>query len=232
MTEPKSSRLKDWRSGFISLLLFLVFFLLRLTWRIKEDSYPKVALAKLESGKNLVLAHLHEDEWAFLGCYAFRPLAVLVSLSADGGVMARFLTRLGFSVIRGSSSRGGAVGLLSMIRLLKRRKSSLVSLAVDGPRGPRGEAKLGIFKLAASLDSPIVVGGVFSDRSWVFKRSWSQAYIPKPFARIRVVYQEPIEVDWIKAKLDANLDAELTGRANESLASAKSMAAKAFALNL
>jgi lysophospholipid acyltransferase (LPLAT)-like uncharacterized protein len=54
------------------------------------------------SDRPWVLAFFHGKQWPLLAWKRRRPTAVLVSLSADGTMMARALGRLGFSVVRGS----------------------------------------------------------------------------------------------------------------------------------
>jgi lysophospholipid acyltransferase (LPLAT)-like uncharacterized protein len=182
--------MKSFRRLTIAFLVEIVFRVLKATWRIEEGALPASALARRAEGKPLVYAHWHQDEWALLGLYAGREMAVLVSDSEDGSAMARVLSRLGLRVLRGSSSRGGVKGFLQLIRTVRKEKISAVSLAVDGPRGPRHEPKDGIVKLGESFGGALFVGAADADRAWVFEKSWSKAFVPKPFARISVVYEE------------------------------------------
>src|ERR1700688_4207742 len=96
---------------------------------------------------------------SLLACaYRFRGLdiAILISPSFDGELIARTVERLGFKAIRGSSSRGGAAGLRNM------RLASLVghrcAFTADGPRGPAYVAKPGVAQLANSVGGRPVVG--------------------------------------------------------------------------
>jgi len=173
---------------FISTLIEILFRLLRWTWRIEEGALPRLAQERLSQKETLVCAFWHQDEWALIGAFAGRDMAVLVSESEDGSIMARFVRRLGFRVIRGSSSRNAVRGFLQLIRTMRKEKIACVSLAVDGPRGPRYEPKAGIVKLAESFGGPLVLGAAYADRAWVFRKSWSQAFVPKPFARVVIEY--------------------------------------------
>ncbi|NCN28482.1 DUF374 domain-containing protein [bacterium] len=177
------------RSSIIAFIVGMIFRVFRWTWRIDEGALPLEAQSRLDGGGTVVFAHWHGDEWPLLATFAYRKMGVLVSDSEDGKIMAKFTQSLGFSVSRGSSTRGGAKGFLGMIKNMRRDKLPMVSLAVDGPKGPRHEPKKGILALAKLLRAGVVVACVGCDRKWVFEKSWSQAYLPKFFAKIRVEYR-------------------------------------------
>lgn len=120
-----------------------------------------------------------------------RGLAVLTSKSKDGEYIARFLTRFGFGAIRGSSSRGGVRGLVEMIRLM--REGVPMAFTVDGPRGPRYVAKSGPAMLAKKTGNPILPFVIECSSYWTIN-SWDKLQIPKPFAKARVIYGDPIFV--------------------------------------
>jgi len=183
---------KKLRLLLVATLVEIVLRILRATWRIEEGPLPDAALKRIAAGETTVYAHWHQDEWPFIAAYssAKREMAVLVSDSADGTAMARLATRLGFRPLRGSSTRGAVRGFLQLVRTVRKEKIKAVSLAVDGPKGPRHEPKEGIVKLAEMFGGVVVVGAAAADRAWVFKKSWSHAFVPKPFARIVLSYGE------------------------------------------
>ncbi|RZA01407.1 MAG: DUF374 domain-containing protein, partial [Proteobacteria bacterium] len=160
--------------------------------------------------KACIYAHWHGDELVLVAYYSFRRLAVLSSLSKDGTIMARTLGILGYQVFRGSSSRGGARGLIGLIKAVK--TGSQAALAVDGPKGPIYEVKPGIVELARKTGQPIVPIRTTCDRAWYIPRAWNRSYVPKPFARVRVEYGEEIGVgagaslEEITARVKAGLD--------------------------
>jgi len=205
---------------FFSRILFLLYKVLGWTWRTTEDAFPSEALERIAQGKPVVFAHLHGDEWALLHYFSGRPMSVLVSHSEDGSLMAEFIRKLGFRVLRGSSSKGAVEGFLGLLRSIKKNPSSYVSLAVDGPRGPRGKPKPGIMKLSEALHSPILVVGAEATTKWIFKNSWSQAFIPKLFSRVHVSYR------LLEAVKKGTPEEQFLGSLEESLQSAKSMAFK------
>lgn len=136
-------------------------------------------------------AHWHGDEMALLALGGRIGVTILVSHSRDGETMARAAHSLGYRVVRGSSSRRGAVGgLLALIKAA--RAGDHVVLAVDGPRGPRGVCKPGIVRLAQKAGVPLLPAGVAVSRRYLFRKSWSQVYLPLPFARQVILIGDPV----------------------------------------
>jgi len=176
----------------IHLKAFLIvsfYTLLASLWRIQEAG--RLDLRPSKNGR--VFAHWHGDELVMLKMGQFRKMAVMASRSRDGELMKRVLELLGFKVVRGSSSRGGAGGLKGLLDLIK-KEDCPTSLAVDGPRGPLYEVKPGILVLAQKTGKAIVPTAGFATRKIVFKKSWNQCFLPLPFAKCVVVYGEPLGV--------------------------------------
>jgi lysophospholipid acyltransferase (LPLAT)-like uncharacterized protein len=123
--------------------------------------------------------------------------SILISRSFDGELIARTLSILGFDSVRGSSSKGGAAGLLALQQVLE---SGLpVVFTADGPRGPIYQTKLGPVKLAQMTQQPIGSFYLLPERAWTLN-SWDQFLIPKPFSRVivswsRAVSPPPLDAD-------------------------------------
>jgi len=115
---------------------------------------------------------------------------ILISTHADGEIAAWFVRRFGFQSVRGSSTRGGMKSLLELCRMDPEAK---IGIPVDGPKGPEGRAKQGIVQLARLGQRTILPVGMAASRAWRL-RSWDRLVIPKPFARVAIVYGEPIEL--------------------------------------
>ena len=180
---------------FLRILPYLIaplYWLLSKTWRIQELGPENVLRHYVQTNARApcVYAHWHGDELVLVAYYSFRRLAVLSSLSKDGTIMARTLELLGYQVFRGSSSRGGARGLIGLIRAVKDGSQS--ALAVDGPKGPIYEVKPGVIELAHRTGRPIIPVRTRCDRAWFIPRAWNHSYVPKFFARVTVEYGEPI----------------------------------------
>jgi lysophospholipid acyltransferase (LPLAT)-like uncharacterized protein len=194
---------------FLPFLLAPVYFFLRCTWRIREYGPPEIMHKYVRRMDPCVFAHWHGDELLLVGYYSFRGLAVLSSLSKDGTLMARTLRLLGYKVFRGSSSRGGARGLIGLIRAVK--SGNQAALAVDGPKGPIYQVKPGIVDLARKTGMPIIPCRARADRAWYIPRAWNKSYLPKPLARIEVEYGMPVHCgekssEEIAADVKARLD--------------------------
>ena len=93
-----------------SFLLFLVFRILRATWRfdVEMDEVSRAAFA--DQSKFKIVAHFHEDEWGLIPFFEGKGMHVLISLSEDGSLLASLLKRIGFVITRGSSSRNAVAG--------------------------------------------------------------------------------------------------------------------------
>lgn len=115
--------------------------------------------------------------------------SILISQSFDGELIARTLGLLGYNSVRGSSSRGGAAGLLALQGVLE---SGLpVVFTADGPRGPVYQTKIGPVKLAQMTGEPIGSFYLLPERAWTLN-SWDRFLIPKPFSRVAVSWARSI----------------------------------------
>lgn len=163
-----------------------------MTLRLTVDVHP--ALLKEAPGRPWVLAFFHGKQWPLLAWRRRRPTAVMVSHSADGAIQARALSILGFSIVRGSSSRGGARALAAIIRLLETRAHD-AAFAVDGPRGPYGVPKPGVFLAARRSGGLIVPMGSAVASGKVLHRAWDRFTLAWPFSRVAVVLGAPLDLD-------------------------------------
>jgi len=150
---------------------------------------PETMLPFLKNKEPLILAHWHGDEIALISQVRRYQIATITSTSKDGEMMNLVLQMLGGKTSRGSSTRGGVGALKGLIKLAKQGHNS--SFAVDGPKGPLHKVKPGVFELSRLMAGSIFVAGVSCDRKWVFEKAWNKAYLPKPFAKIHIVWRGP-----------------------------------------
>src|SRR5215212_5488729 len=138
--------------------------------------------------------HTFWHDRIFAGTYFFRDrrIVIMTSQSFDGEYIARFIQRLGYGAVRGSSTRGGVGALVELTRLV--RKGCPAGFSIDGPLGPRHVAKMGAVLLAKKTGQAVLPFGVNAERFWSLK-SWDRMQIPKPFARVRVRFAPPIHVE-------------------------------------
>ncbi len=115
--------------------------------------------------------------------FAGRPVNAVVSLSEDGTLLSGTLDRLGFSLIRGSSSRESAKVRDAIAGTLER--GEVVAMTPDGPRGPHHSFKYGSIRLASETRTPFVFASIRYERAWRLG-SWDRFEIPRPFSRVGV----------------------------------------------
>lgn len=162
---------------------------LGLTWKIRFENEAR--WYELHSGgKALALALWHGELLPLTWCHRKFGVSALISSHADGEIIARIVTSLGFTPIRGSTSRGGARALMEAVAHLRQGRD--VAFTTDGPRGPRRVSSPGVAVAAAKAECLILPVGALVSRAWIF-RSWDRFVVPKPFATITIRYADPIQ---------------------------------------
>lgn len=143
------------------------------------------------AGKIPIYAFWHDCIILSACFFRHRGIVVMASKSFDGEYIARFVKRLGFGTIRGSSSRGGARALIEMIRAIK--NGHPMAFTIDGPRGPRHKIKPGPVLLARKTGNPILP---FAIRPSTYRtlNSWDKMHMPRPFSRAALIFGPPIYV--------------------------------------
>lgn len=172
------------------------------SWEYITENEDKLN-ALLSSGRPIVGAFLHARTFQLLYYFSKRERGrwmLMCSQSRDGDLMSRLEMGLGFRVARGSSGKGGARALVEMIKAQRSDPGLNSCLAVDGSRGPRGNAQLGTITLTQKTNGWLLPVAASTEDAWVCNKCWDRMSIPKRHARIRVLIGEPIEVP---PKLDA-----------------------------
>jgi lysophospholipid acyltransferase (LPLAT)-like uncharacterized protein len=151
----------------------------------------------LASPRPWSLAFWHGQQFAILRWRRRRGTVALVSLSRDGEIQAAALPRVGVTIERGSSSRGGASGLKAIVRRL-RRGGLDAAFAVDGPKGPCGVVRSESGAVGAALAARLAGGVVVPMASAcssprVLARTWDRFELPLPFSRVVVAVGAAIE---------------------------------------
>jgi lysophospholipid acyltransferase (LPLAT)-like uncharacterized protein len=172
-------------------LPWLVWFFYRLwtwTWRI-ECIEPESLKESKARGERLIFAHWHGDELCIVPMVTEYKIATMTSTSKDGQLIDFVIRRLGGATSHGSSTRGGVGALKGLVRLIN--EGFRASMAVDGPKGPLHKVKPGVFELSRLAKARIVPVGAATSRAIVFEKSWNKARLPKPFARVAIIFGEP-----------------------------------------
>lgn len=146
---------------------------------------------------------------------------MLISRSREGDLIAHFARNLSISVIRGSSrntrkskQKGGLKALRDMQRAVD--NGACVGLTVDGPRGPRQRASMGVVQLAKMTGKPIMIYSLSVSHKKIFN-SWDRFIIPFPFGKGIVIWKEPLFIDENASEADMEMARfELERRLNEA----------------
>jgi lysophospholipid acyltransferase (LPLAT)-like uncharacterized protein len=165
--------------------------LLYSTWRVHQVNDAGWRALHAE-GRPFVFALWHGQLLPLVVQHRRQGVKVLISEHGDGEVIARIATSLGLGAIRGSTSRGAARALLAMCDALT--SGSEIAITPDGPRGPARKFASGAIVAAHRAGAPIITIGVAASRAWHL-HSWDSFMIPKPFARVAIVYSDPMYVD-------------------------------------
>ncbi|MGH9366638.1 MAG: lysophospholipid acyltransferase family protein [Thermoanaerobaculia bacterium] len=115
-------------------------------------------------------------------------IVTMASQSEDGEIIARWLERNGYAVVRGSTSRGGGEALRRMVRQV--RSGRHAALTVDGPKGPPRIVQPGVLQLAR-LTGAWILPITYSCARPRFLKSWDRYLVPVPFSRNVVAWGEP-----------------------------------------
>ena len=162
--------------------------------RFKSGQHLESIRACLDQGRPVLLAIWHEELFALTGfgtTVLDGHLATVVSDSRDGELIAQVLRRIGFATARGSSTRGGLKALNQLRQHMNEGRIGVIT--VDGPRGPRREAKDGAVYLAQKAGALLFPVRSRPSSVHVFARSWDHFQLPLPFCGCDVLFGDPLE---------------------------------------
>jgi lysophospholipid acyltransferase (LPLAT)-like uncharacterized protein len=115
---------------------------------------------------------------------------VLVSRHQDGELISRVLNKLGFSTVRGSTTRKGFSALRGLMR---QGKINHLAITPDGPRGPRRILQPGCIYLASRTGMPLFPAGMAYRACWR-ANSWDRMAVPKPGTLGVCIVGKPITI--------------------------------------
>lgn len=163
---------------------------------LKTQHVETVFHPQFNENDNGIFGFWHDKQLAPLllfAKYANRKRVALVSPSYDGQIIATWLRRLGYSVVKGSSNKSPRTSLVKLIDAAQ--NGFCVGIAADGPRGPRYQAKSGLAFIAHKSDLPIVPVGVAYSKKWIAQKAWDKFQFPLPFSKIVFYVGAPF---WVK----------------------------------
>jgi lysophospholipid acyltransferase (LPLAT)-like uncharacterized protein len=159
------------------------------TLRIEWQGSEEVRILGLQ-GQKVIYAFWHGRMLLLAYLYRGQGARVLVSQHRDGEFIARIVARLGFTPVRGSTTRGGTKAFFELSSAS--RLATDLAITPDGPRGPRQYFQLGAVYLAHRTGLPIVPITWSAEREWLLS-SWDGFAIPRPFSRCVIRIGSPIQ---------------------------------------
>ncbi len=139
----------------------------------------------------ILFALWHGRMFLPIDAHRHEGIVTMASQSTDGDIIAGWLEKNGYTVTRGSTTRGGSEALRQMVRQVRSGRN--VALTVDGPRGPARVVQPGVLRLAR-LTKAWILPISFSSSWPLFLSSWDRFLIPKPFSKNFVTYGEPFTI--------------------------------------
>jgi lysophospholipid acyltransferase (LPLAT)-like uncharacterized protein len=187
------------RSRILSRLAGAALFLHRSTLRVERAHFDRYVRLKAR-GVPILFALWHGRMFLSIQAHRQEGIVTMASRSKDGEIIAGWLERNGYSVVRGSSTRGGSQALREMVRRV--RSGRAAALTVDGPMGPPRKVQPGIVQLAR-LTGGWILPITSSSARPRFLASWDRYLLPKPFSANVVLYGEPFPIDAADSDADA-----------------------------
>src|SRR6059036_2021640 len=172
------------------------------TWRYRVTGDDHVRALR-ESRRPFVFVLWHSRILPLLYHHRGEDVVMLISRHRDGEYLADLGARWGYRSVRGSTRRGGEMGLLGIVRALE--GGAVVAITPDGPRGPAERVQPGAIAAAQHAGVPIITVGARPSSAW-YLGSWDRMCIPKPLSAIDIVYSRPIEIAAGKDGLRRGID--------------------------
>ena len=181
-------RMPSFVSAHLPSCLYLAYRALCAVVNFREEGRERVDALNAQ-GERMVFCLWHDELFPTPHIARQLDIVAVVSPSRDGDLLAGVLTKFGLRTARGSSSRGGSKALLDAAHLMK-SGTIHACFTVDGPRGPRHQAKTGALFLAQHTNAYIVPLRCLYSRSFQ-TGSWDRLQIPLPFSRVLVRFGPP-----------------------------------------
>lgn len=191
---------KRWREARLAVLaavapplLYAVLWLLSRTLRVDVEGLEGVR-ERWSRGARVVMTFWHGRQLLVAIAFPEIPQArpcIMVSHHRDGEIATEMLRRWGVATVRGSTTRGAVSGLRALLKA--HRDGHDITMAPDGPRGPRCVVKPGIVHVAKSMSGELFPVGAAGSRVWRL-RNWDRMIIPKPFSRLLLLVGDPVPV--------------------------------------
>jgi len=145
--------------------------LISMTYRIIVIN-PEIEKSIFARGEVPVYISWHQRFFPGITFFAQRHhISIMISKSKDGDYISKIVHILGWTPVRGSSTKGGKEALDELKR--RAQEGCTIGHIVDGPKGPFGVVKPGLLVIAQHSEMPILPAIVSSEKRWVFN-SWDK----------------------------------------------------------
>lgn len=161
------------------------------SWRVRVHA-AEHRNRLLDAGEPFIYLLWHETLLPCLWVHRRQGIAIIVSQGREGRYLGDYASGIGYTLLHGSSSRGGARALLGAVRALA--TGTPVAITPDGPRGPRRVMKAGVVKAAERSGAWVLPLHCTASRAWRLG-SWDRMVVPKPMSSVVVGYGEPFRID-------------------------------------
>ena len=170
--------------------------LISMTYRIIVIN-PEIEKSIFARGEVPVYISWHQRFFPGITFFAQRHhISIMISKSKDGDYISKIVHILGWTPVRGSSTKGGKEALDELKR--RAQEGCTIGHIIDGPKGPFGVVKPGLLVIAQHSGMPILPAIVSSEKRWVFN-SWDKFMVPKPFSRVIIMFDKetyiPSDID-------------------------------------
>ena len=157
-------------------------------WERKGEHHYKEAI---NSGKSVIIASWHGTLLTvFMGLSKNEFYGMAGNHHPEAEIISQIGKKLGWRVIRGSSTDGGKKAYDEMLNLLK-TPGTVFAITPDGPQGPAKNPKAGTIRAAQKTGAIIIPAAGQSTRRWAFK-NWDTFYLAKPFGRVVQLFGPPV----------------------------------------
>jgi lysophospholipid acyltransferase (LPLAT)-like uncharacterized protein len=175
------------------------------TWRYRDVFAPdlsgNIAPVGITIPGPTLFAFWHSTMLACAHRFRNKDIAILISRSFDGELIARTVERLGFYPVRGSSNRGAFSAVRGMTEAYN--AGHRCAFTADGPRGPALVAKPGPVQVAQLTGAPWLGAYHAHPRSAIRLKSWDRFMIPMPFTTITFAWPAHTAPDNLAALQEA-----------------------------
>jgi len=159
-------------------------------WDVRgEENYRSV----LNNKRSVIISVWHGNLLIPFMYLAKNNYYGLAGTNQDAEIIAKIGLKLGWQLLRGSSSDKGSEIFTEIVNLLD-NPPCLVAMTPDGPKGPEKIPKPGIIRAAQKTGAVIIPVASCSTKNWQFV-NWHTFFLEKPFGKIFLEFGAPISFD-------------------------------------